>query len=69
MNTAIQSLVERKEAVVNALTYSFSNGMIEGTNNLIMVIKRLAFGYRSFIQLKIRILLISNPFVPCRYLN
>ncbi len=35
MNTAIQSLMERKEAVVNALTYSFSNGMIEGTNNLI----------------------------------
>ena len=69
MNTAIQSLVERKEAVINALTYSFSNGMIEGTNNLIKVIKRLAFGYRSFIQFKTRILLISNTLVPCRFLN
>lgn len=69
MNTAIQSLVERKEAVINALTYSFSNGMFEGTNNLIKVIKRLAFGYRSFIQFKTRILLISNTLVPCRFLN
>ena len=69
MNTAIQSLVERKEAVVNALTCSFSNGMIECTNNLIQVIQCLAFGYRSFIQLKTRILLISNTFVPCRFLN
>ena len=69
MNTAIQSLMERKEAVVNALTCSFSNGMIEGTNNLIQVIQCLAFGYRSFIQFKTRILLISNTFVPCRFLN
>ena len=55
LNTAIQSLVERKEAVINALTYSFSNSMIEGTNNLIKVIKRRAFGYRSCIQFKTRI--------------
>ena len=54
-------------AVFNTLTYLFSNSMIEGTNNLIQVIKRLAFGYRSFIQLKTRILLISNNFVPCRF--
>ncbi|MEG0079800.1 transposase, partial [Enterococcus sp.] len=45
-----------KNYIINALHYSYSNGVMEGTNNLIKVIKRIAFGYRSFLRFKIRIL-------------
>ena len=66
MKTAVNSLLNCQEYVINALTYSYSNGIIEGTNNLIKVIKRIAFGYRSFVQFKTRIFLISNTLVPCK---
>ena len=40
----------------------YSNGPLEGTNNLIKVIKRIAFGYRSFYNFRLRILLVAkNP--------
>ncbi|MFB7158736.1 transposase [Lysinibacillus sp. NPDC056232] len=40
--------------------YSYTNGGLEGKNNLIKVIKGIAFGYRSFYHFKIRIMIISN---------
>ncbi len=45
------------------MSYIFSNGITEGTNNLIKVIKCIAFGYRSFVSFKIRIFLITNTLV------
>ena len=66
MKTSIRTLKEHKAYILNSLEFSYSNGMIEGTNNLIKVIKRIAFGYRSFIQFKTRILLITNTMVTCK---
>jgi len=63
MRIAIRSLLDNEAGVRNAMVYPWSNGVIEGTNNLIKVIKRIAFGYRSFVSFKIRILLIANTLV------
>ncbi|MDB8550927.1 transposase, partial [Turicibacter sanguinis] len=44
----------------------YTNGPIEGINNKIKVIKRIAFGYRSFYHFKSRILMIQNLTKPKR---
>ena len=46
--------------IENALTYNINNGVIEGTNNLIKCIKRIAFGYRKFNHFISRIFLIKG---------
>ena len=51
----------------NSLSYKYSNGAIEGTNNLIKVIKRIAFAYRSYENFRSRILLITNTMVRLEY--
>lgn len=63
MKKTVRSLLDHEDGIRNALSHTFSNGVIEGTNNLIKVIKRIAFGYRSFVSFKIRILLITNTLV------
>ena len=62
--TTIKTLRYHKDSINNALTHEFSNGKLEGTNNLIKVIKRIAFGYRNFDNFRSRILLICNTMVP-----
>ena len=47
--------------ILNAFDCPYSNGFTEGSNNKIKVIKRIAFGYRSFFNLRQRILLTSCP--------
>ncbi len=61
--TSIKTLLKHIDSVCNALVHPYSNGKIEGTNNLIKVIKRIAFGYRNFSTFRARILLISNTMV------
>lgn len=46
--------------IENSLKYEYSNGPLEGINNKIKVIKRIAFGYRSFLNLRRRILITCN---------
>lgn len=46
-----------KAAIINAFDYPYSNGMTEGSNNKIKVIKRNAFGLRNFLRFRTRILL------------
>ncbi|MBP2015780.1 transposase, partial [Anaerococcus degeneri] len=40
----------------------YSNGAIEGINNYIKVLKRVAFGYRNFANFRTRILISRNLF-------
>lgn len=47
--------------ILNAFDCPYSNGFTEGSNNKIKVIKRIAFGYRNFRNLRQRILLTSCP--------
>ncbi|MFB5473591.1 transposase [Enterococcus faecalis] len=39
--------------------YSYSNGKLEGKNNLIKVIKRIAFVFRTFRHLRLRIVNVT----------
>ena len=43
-----------------------SNGPLEGINNKIKVIKRISYGYRSFINFKAKILLVFSLFIPSK---
>ena len=60
MKTTLKTYNKFKKYIIHSLTYSFNNGLIEGTNNLIKCIKRIAFGFRSFYHFKTRILLITG---------
>lgn len=60
MKTVLKTFVNQKTYITNALIFPFSNGRLEGTNNLIKVIKRNAFGYRNFYNFRTRILLVTN---------
>ena len=46
--------------IINSIVYGYSNGYTEGTNNLIKVIKRNAYGYHKFENLRKRIFLVSS---------
>lgn len=57
MKTAIKTLLDNYEYVKNSLIYKYSNGFTEGINNFIKVLKRIAFGYKSFFHFRKRILI------------
>jgi transposase len=46
--------------ILNAFDCPYSNGFTEGVNNKIKVLKRIAFGYRSFRNFRTRILCMTN---------
>ena len=46
-----------REAILNYFEYRYTNGFVEGKNNRIKVIKRLAYGYRNAQNFRQRILL------------
>ncbi len=60
MKTSIKSLKAYREYIVNTMNTDYTNGVIEGINNKIKVIKRIAFGYRSFYHFKARILITQG---------
>lgn len=60
MNTTLNTFNKFKISIVNSFIYQLNNGVIEGINNLIKCIKRIAFGYRSFYHFKTRIMLIAG---------
>lgn len=60
MKTSIKTLRENKSYIINTLLTNYTNGVIEGIINKIKVIKRIAFGYRSFYHFKLRILIFNR---------
>ena len=58
--TAIRAYRNWKKPILNAFAYPYSNGITEGCNNKIKVIKRNAFGLRNFDRFRTRILLAFN---------
>ena len=46
--------------VKNALKLPYSNGKLEGKNNLIKVLQRIAFGFRNFENMRRRIFLYEE---------
>ena len=56
------------DEIINSFIYGFSNGPIEGSNNKIKVIKRTAYGFRSFKNFRLRILIsFKNSFYSMNY--
>ena len=46
--------------IENSFKYQINNGRVEGTNNLIKAIKRIAFGYRKYDHFVARVFLIKG---------
>ena len=57
MKTSIKTLKKHLLYIKNSLLYPYNNGRIEGINNKIKVLNRVAYGYRNFNNFKNRILL------------
>lgn len=52
-----QTLKNWQNEILNSFRYNYSNGFLEGINNLTKVMKRNAFGFRSFLRFRAKILL------------
>ncbi|MGC6767575.1 transposase [Enterococcus sp. LJL51] len=53
-------LKNQGQIITNAFRYSFSNGVTEGLNNKMKVIKRVVYGYRNFYHFRSRIYSIQG---------
>ena len=53
-------LNKHKQGIQNAFALSYSNGVTEGLNNKIKLIKRVSYGYRNFYHLRDRIYIIQG---------
>ncbi|SHJ47844.1 Transposase [Tepidibacter formicigenes DSM 15518] len=60
MKTSIKSIKKYKDYIKNTFKCDYTNGLIEGINNKIKVIKRISFGYKSFFHFKNRILISQD---------
>lgn len=60
MKTAIKTFKKYLPYIKNTLTHPYHNGFVEGNNNFIKVLKRIAFGFRSFRRFKARIMICKN---------
>jgi transposase len=60
MKVSVKTIKKYMEYVENTLIYGYTNGILEGINNKIKVIKRISFGYKSFYHFKNRILITQN---------
>ena len=60
MKQALKLYKENIKYIENSFKYDINNGIIEGTNNLIKCIKRIAFGYKRFDHFVTRIFLIKG---------
>src|SRR5690625_7044961 len=57
MKTSVKTLRKHLPYIENSFIYPYNNGRVEGINNKIKVLNRVAYGYRNFTNFKNRILL------------
>ena len=60
MKQAFKLYKDNIKYIENSFKYDINNGRVEGTNNLIKAIKRIAFGYRKFDHFIARVFLIKG---------
>lgn len=60
MKTSIKTLRKYLPYIKNTLSNKYHNGFVEGNNNFIKVLKRIAFGFRSFRRFKARIMICKT---------
>ena len=56
----VSTLSNWREEILNYFDYRITNGFVEGKNNRIKTIKRMAYGYRNKSNFRLRIL-ATNP--------
>ena len=66
MKTSIKTLKTFIPYIKNTFNNKYHNGFIEGNNNFIKVIKRIAFGFKSFKRFKARIMICKGLILPKR---
>ena len=59
---SIKTLKEFSPYIKKSFKFHFNNEFIEGNNNFIKAIKRIAFGFRSFRRFKARIMICKGLF-------
>ena len=64
METSIKTLKKFSKYIKNTFNNKYHNGYVEGTNNFIKVIKRIAFGFRNFSRFKARIMICKGLILP-----
>jgi len=64
MLTSIKTLKQYTIYINNTFNTNYHNGYIEGNNNFIKVLKRIAFGFRSFTRFKARIMICKGLINP-----
>lgn len=60
MKNVLKLYRENIKYIENSFKYDINNGIIEGTNNLIKTLKRIAFGYKKYSHFVARIFLIKG---------
>lgn len=64
MRQALKTFKDMEKYISNSLDYEYSNGIVEGINNVIKQIKHTACGYKKFNHLKARVMLIKGLLNP-----
>ncbi|MDO4813684.1 MAG: transposase [Gemella sp.] len=62
MTKAIKTIKKYEKYMINSIKYPYSNGILEGINNKIKIIKRVSYGYASFYNFRLRILIVFRLF-------
>ena len=57
LSKTVQTYRNWEREILNRFEFNYSNGFVEGLNNLTKVMKRNGFGYRNFTRFRARILL------------
>ncbi len=56
----LHTLDNWREEILNYFDYPITNGFVEGKNNRIKTIKRMAYGYRNMDNFRLRILATNS---------
>ena len=64
MKKALKTFKNMEQYICNSFDYEYSNGIVEGINNVIKQIKHSACGYKKFNHLKARVMLIKGLLNP-----
>ena len=64
MITSIKTIKSYLNYIKNTFNTKYNNGYIEGNNNFIKALKRIAFGFRSFTRFKARIMICKGLINP-----
>ena len=63
VSKAINTMKKYQEYMLNAVKYEYSNGPFKGFNDKIKLLKRVSYGYSSFSNFRLCILIMSKLFV------